>query len=163
MAATKRVAISAISGAAMAATVPLVGKFEGLYLDPYRDIVGVWTVCYGETAADGVKMQHYTKPECEAMLPKSLAKYDDKLRVCIHRELPDSMRIAFLSAAYNLGTGAVCGSSMVRLANAGELRNACNALLDYDHAHVKGVFRVVKGLHDRRVTERSVCLQGIAA
>lgn len=155
---TKRQAgIGAVAGAAMAATVTLVAKWEGLYNDPYKDIVGVWTVCYGQTAADNTVMRHYSDAECKEMLPKSLLKYDDGIRKCLTRELPDSMRIAFLSATYNIGVSAFCKSSMARLANQGDLRGACDALLMWNRAGGK----VVKGLNNRRVDERRICLGGI--
>jgi len=38
-----------IGTGAAAALIALVGAWEGKRNDPYRDIVGVWTVCYGET------------------------------------------------------------------------------------------------------------------
>jgi lysozyme len=153
MATKRQVGIGAIGGAAMAAAVTLVANWEGLYTDPYKDIVGVWTVCFGETAADNVAMRHYSADECKAMLPKSLVKYDDGIRTCLTRDIPNSMRIAFLSAAYNIGVKAFCGSSMARLANAGELERACDALLNWDRAGG----RVIKGLHNRREDERRVC------
>lgn len=156
---TKRqIGIGAIAGSAMAAAVTLVANWEGLYTDPYRDIVGVWTVCYGETAADHVEMRHYTAQECKDMLPKSLVKYDDGIRKCLSRELPDSMRVAFLSASYNIGVGAFCKSSMARLANAGDFRGACDALLNWNRAGG----RVVKGLDNRRRDERRICLKGVS-
>lgn len=157
---TKRQAgIGAISAAALAGATTLVANWEGLYTDPYRDIVGVWTVCYGETAADGVAMRRYTPQECKEMLPKSLVKYDDGIRKCLSRELPDGMRVAFLSASYNIGISAFCRSSMARLANEGDLRGACDALLAWDKAGGK----TVKGLHNRRLDERRVCLKGIGS
>jgi lysozyme len=153
----RKVAIGAISGAAMAAAVAVVAQWEGLYNDPYKDIVGVWTVCYGQTAADHTVMRRYSDAECKEMLPKSLKKYDDGIRQCLTGELPDSMRIAFLSATYNIGVSAFCGSSMARLANRGDLRGACDALLMWIRAGGK----VVKGLYNRRVDERRICLGGI--
>lgn len=155
---TKRqVGIGAISAAALAATVTIVAKWEGLYNDPYKDIVGVWTVCYGQTGADGVEMRRYTTAECKEMLPKSLKKYDDAISKCLNRELPDSMRIAFLSVSYNIGTSGFCRSSMARHANAGDFRAACDALLLWN----KAGGRVVRGLVNRRNDERRICLKDV--
>lgn len=153
----RRVAISAIGAGAMAAAVTLVTSWEGIYTDPYRDIVGVWTVCIGETKADGTEMRRYTRAECIARLPAKLQKYDDGIRACITRELPDSMRVAFLSAAYNVGVSGFCRSSMARFANAGDFRAACYALLMWNRAGG----RVVKGLDNRRHDEVRVCLKDV--
>ena len=141
----------------MAAAVTLTTNWEGIFTEPYQDIVGVWTVCIGETKADGTEMRKYTRQECIDRLPVKLRKYDDGIRQCLTRELPQGMRVAFISASYNVGVPGFCKSSMARLANAGDFRGACDALLLWDRAGG----RVVKGLHNRRVAERKVCLEGI--
>jgi lysozyme len=45
----KAKAVGIIGAAALAISAPLVAKWEGKRNDPYRDIVGVPTVCYGDT------------------------------------------------------------------------------------------------------------------
>ena len=59
---------AAIAAMALIAT-PLYQAFEGTRNNPYRDIVGVWTVCSGETR---VKMRKYTDAECAEMTRKIL-------------------------------------------------------------------------------------------
>ncbi|MBY5974980.1 glycoside hydrolase family protein, partial [Ferrimonas balearica] len=78
-------------------------------------------------------------------------------------QLPDQTRAAFVSAAYNIGAGAFCGSSMSRRAQAGDLVGACDALLMWNKARVKGVLRPVTGLTRRRQAERALCLEGVKA
>lgn len=155
---TRAKAIGATTAAVMAASVALIQPWEGLYTDPYYDVVGVRTVCYGETAADKVDLNRsYTKQECADMLRASLVKYDNGLKSCLTRDIPDSMHVAFLSATYNIGVDGFCKSSMERLTNAGNLTGACDALLSWD----KGGGRVIQGLLNRRNAERSICLKGI--
>jgi lysozyme len=91
------------------------------------------------------------------MLQASLVKYDEKMVACLHREIPDSMHIAFISATYNIGVYAFCHSSMARKVNDGDLRGACDALLAWDRAGG----REIKGLHNRRVSERAICLKDL--
>lgn len=158
MATTKAKAIGATTAAVLAASVAFIQPWEGLYTDPYYDIVGVKTVCYGETAADKVDLNRsYSKQECADMLRTSLVKYDTGLKSCLTRDIPDGMHVAFLSATYNIGVTGFCKSSMARLTNAGDLKGACDALMLWD----KAGGNVVKGLENRRSAERAVCIKSI--
>lgn len=158
MATTRAKAIGATTAAVMAASVALIQPWEGLYTDPYYDIVGVNTVCYGETAADKVDLNRsYTKQECADMLRTSLVKYDTGLKSCLARDIPDGMHVAFLSGTYNIGVAGFCKSSMARLTNAGDFKGACDALLLWD----KAGGREIQGLLNRRNAERNICLKGI--
>jgi len=155
---TKAKAVGATSAAVMAAAIALIQPWEGLFTKPYFDIVGVKTVCYGETAADGVDLnREYTKQECADMLRASLVKYDNGLKSCLTRDITDGMHVAFLSATYNIGVAGFCGSSMARLSNAGDFKGACDALLKWNKAGGEEI----KGLTNRRNAERRVCLKGI--
>ena len=95
--------------------IAFVAAWEGKRNCPYQDVVGVWTVCYGET--EGVNK--YTKcksdHECKVMLRRALN----------HRYLPYVPRLARLkkqeadalaSVAYNLGRGVVSDPSVSSLA-----------------------------------------------
>lgn len=139
--------------------VVMVAGFEGLYTHPYRDIVGVKTVCYGETAADGVDLNRdYTKQECMDLLQKSLPKYDAELRKCIHVAMAPQVEAAVVSLGYNVGTAAVCRGSVAAALNRGDVRTACNNFMLYDRAGG----RVVQGLVNRRTQERALCLKGLS-
>src|SRR5581483_8019608 len=89
----------------LVATAAFITPWEGLYTRTYRDIVGVPTVCYGETekwAVEEGRRRAFTKVECADMLAKSLPKYDGPMMQCLGGiKLPDSVHVAFLSATYN--------------------------------------------------------------
>ena len=144
--------------AILAICVPLVGGFEGLRQTAYPDPATKgppWTVCYGETK--GVhRGDHHTVVECKAMLSASLEGYADKVEACVVRPMPDAVEAAFVSLAYNIGTGGFCKSSVARLYNAGDARGACDAILKFDRA--AGI--VFPGLTRRRQAERALCLKG---
>lgn len=154
-------AIAATSGAVLAAAAAFITPWEGIYTHVYYDVVGVPTWCIGETAADGdpvpPKNKQFTVAECKALLVKRLPKYDDGIKRCIHREMPDSVHVAFLSTAYNVGVGAVCNGSIARRANEGDWRGACDALVLYNRAGG----RVIRGLTNRRKAERELCLRDV--
>jgi lysozyme len=157
---TVRHSIAGSVGAILSAAAMFISPWEGYFGHTYKDIVGVDTVCYGETdkpAVEEGKRREFTKEECRQMLAKSLVKYDTGMKACLKKPITDNMHVAFLSATYNIGIAGFCKSSMARLVNDGKPRQACDALLAWNKAGGK----VVKGLDNRRKAERSLCLQGI--
>ncbi|WP_161802144.1 lysozyme, partial [Stenotrophomonas maltophilia] len=54
----------------LALLLGLVQPFEGYSAQPYRDVVGKLTVCYGHTA--NVEQRTYTRAECERLLQSDL-------------------------------------------------------------------------------------------
>lgn len=142
---------------AAALAISLVGGFEGLRQTAYRDVVGVATICYGETR--GIRMgMTATKVECDAMLLKGLQEFEQGVLSCTKVEMPMRRQVAMVSFAYNVGVGAYCGSSVVRLLNDNKPRAACDALLKWNKAG--GV--VFPGLTRRRQAERELCLSEAA-
>lgn len=141
------------------AAVGYVGGKEGLSLVSYPDIIGVWTGCYGETK-DMHKGMKFTKGQCDSMLIDSLVYHEQGMRKCLNAPdaIPDKSYLAFLSGTYNIGVGAFCRSSMARLANAGDLKGACDALMLYVNAGAK---KNVRGLVLRRTDEKKLCLEGL--
>ena len=64
--------IAAAAGGAIAIAAVMVKPLEGVEYDPYRDVIGVWTVCYGHTGKDIMLGKTYTHSECDALLNKDL-------------------------------------------------------------------------------------------
>ena len=66
----RKAVAAAIGGGAIAiASVLITGPsgndgLEGVSYIPYKDIVGVWTVCHGHTGKDIMLGKTYTKAEC---------------------------------------------------------------------------------------------------
>ncbi|MFD0848224.1 lysozyme [Sphingosinicella xenopeptidilytica] len=144
---------------AMAASVPvavaIVAPWEGKSNDPYRDIVGVRTVCYGETR---VEMRRYTDAECLAMLNKAVAEFANQVLQCTPRlQYHPYQLAAAVSLAYNIGVGAYCRSTVDRLFDAGDLKGACDQFARWRMAG--GM--VVQGLVNRRKAETELCLTGL--
>lgn len=146
----------------LALAVPFVGEWEGLRLTAYRDPVGIWTVCYGETK--GVKPgDTYTRAECDAMLAREIIAYRDGLDRHFLPDtratrLPVSRHVAFASLAYNVGVAAAGKSTAVRRLNAGRVTGACDALTWWN----KAGGRVLRGLVRRRAAEFDLCMAGVA-
>lgn len=153
----KRTAAVSVA-AVMALAVPIAGKWEGIRTEAYRDVVGVWTVCYGETR--GVKPgQSYSVAECKAMLELGLSQFRDGLLKCAPEmaSAPASVQAAATSWSYNVGLGAACRSTLAKRLRSGDWRGACNELPKWKFAGGK----VWKGLVNRRADERGLCLSGL--
>lgn len=148
------------AAAAVAVAAPLIIAWEGY--DPVAkhfaiDPPGVITVCNGITNYDipGLKPgTRYSKEECLALFQKHLPRYTTAIDKCVRPDISINTRAALYSAAYNLGAGTVCKSSMVRKINAGDLQGGCDAFMLYILANGKKL----KGLINRRAAERKVCL-----
>lgn len=147
-----------VAGGVFAAAVAIIAIYEGYVSRIADDGFGNPTYCYGETDNPGfAKGRTFTKPECLELLKKSLVKYDDGFMKCVNREIPDSVHIAGISLAYNIGIVGTCRSAFVRKINQGDFKGACDALLGYNHANG----RTVPGLTSRRRSERKICLEGL--
>ena len=144
-----------IATGVLALALPVVAMWEGLSLTPYRDPVGILTVCYGETAGE---MREFTPAECKVKLQESLAAHGAAISECLPAGLPEHVQAASLSFAYNVGASAFCGSTMRRKLADGDLLSACAELDRWVYA--KG--QKLPGLVKRRAAERAMC-EGRAA
>lgn len=142
--------------------LPLIAEWEGLRTTAYRDIVGVWTVCYGETK--GVRPgDTYTERECLAMLAREVIAYRDGWHTYLTPEtiatrLPVTRDAAYTSLAYNVGIHGAGKSTATRRLNAGDIAGGCKAIGWWNRAGG----RVVRGLVNRRTEEVQLCMIGVA-
>ncbi|MEE4349552.1 MAG: lysozyme [Pacificimonas sp.] len=158
MAKLKRTTLAAgatLTGAALAIAVPLIGKWEGKSNDPYRDIVGVQTVCYGETR---VEMRSHTDAECTAMLVAAVEEFQDRVLACTPSLAGRPHQLAAAtSLAYNVGWPSYCRSTADRRFDAGDYAGGCRAITWWNRAGG----RKVRGLVNRREDEYRICMEGL--
>lgn len=152
---TGKAKLAALVGTAAAGLIAVVAQWEGKSNDPYADLIGKATVCYGET---NVPMRHYTDAECEDMLAGSLADYAAAVLVR-NPELRghDPQIVAASSLSYNIGNAAYARSTVAKRFSAGDWRGACDAFRSWVYAGG----RRVQGLVNRREAERKICLRGL--
>ena len=142
------VAALAVSAAALVG----IATHEGYRGEAYKDTVGIPTLGFGETA--GVKMGDKTTPErALVQLLESTEKHADAIRQCIHVPLYQHEFDAYISLAYNIGTGAFCKSTLVKKLNQGDYTGACNEIRRWNKAGGK----VLPGLVKRREAEYKMC------
>ena len=155
----KKKAIAVIGAGALALAAPFIAKWEGKSNDPYRDLIGKLTVCYGDTR--GVKPgQRQTDAQCTDRLYRQIADHAAPVVACVPQlggKGREPQLAASVSLAYNIGTGAFCKSTAARRFRAGDWRGGCDAFLLWN----KAGGRVVQGLVNRRRDERALCLTGL--
>lgn len=143
----------------------LIKQFEGFRSAPYRDAVGVWTVGFGNTYyPDGRKVSGSDKSLTigEASQLK-LDIINKDFAPAVNTLLADEIKAgkvnqnmfdALVSLSYNIGTGALSRSSVIRHLKQGNKQKAADAFLLW----VKAGGRTLNGLVRRREAERKLFL-----
>jgi Phage-related lysozyme (muraminidase) len=155
------VAVTGIGYGAAEILVPTVAEYEGEVLTTYKDVVGIDTVCFGDTRPEwAVPGVTYTEEECLMSLSESIIEHTRGMLECAPGvEASDEMTAAFGSLTINIGVGAFCRSTVARRFKAGDYRGACEAIPMWNKAGGK----VNKGLVRRRDGEMKLCLRGVPA
>ncbi|MGY0790980.1 lysozyme [Azospirillum argentinense] len=133
----------------------LVRHFEGLYLNAYLCPAGVPTIGYGHTA--GVRMgQTIDGLQAEVYLRADMAAAAAQVDKLVKVPLTDAQRGALASFVFNLGAGALGGSTLLRLLNQGNYEGAAAEFPKWVYATVNGVKKQLDGLKKRRAAERAL-------
>lgn len=158
---TRRTAISALvvsGGLLVAAAV-----HEGYSDRPYLDAAGVPTQGFGRTENVGGKTT--VERELIALL-KDMEGRKAAIEKCVKVPLHQHELDAYMSLAYNIGTGAFCGSTLVRKLNAGDYAGACREILRWNRAGGKDCnvrANNCYGIVERRQAEYRTCMNLPAA
>jgi lysozyme len=136
---------------ALEQVIDMLEREESCRLIAYQDIVGVWTIGYGETL--GVKEGDvWTQQQADNRLRQRAGQF--LLRTLLrcprlHTE-PVDRTVACTSLSYNIGTGAFGASSVSRKTTRRDFTGAADAFLLWN----KAGGRIVRGLTLRRHAER---------
>lgn len=155
-----------------AAGLALIKEFEGYhtklpngscqaYLDKlvkpaYRSpgYKGLWTIGYGCTVGVTEGMV-WTERQATKALMKEIAKHEVAVTGMVTVPLDQNEFDALVSFSYNLGSGALKKSTLLRKLNAGDRKGAADVFLMYNRAGG----RVYAGLARRRKAERALFLR----
>lgn len=134
----------------------LVRRFEGCKLVPYICPAGVWTCGWGSTGADVFPGKPWTQEYADGRLQVDGVKFAlSALAACpALATAPDGHLSALADFAYNLGSGALRGSTLRRRYNAGDLAGARAELAKW----VRGGGKVLPGLVSRRAAEATLLI-----
>lgn len=150
--------------------INLMKRYEGFRSAPYRDMVGVNTIGYGNTYyPDRRKVQlsdkHLTEPQAEQLAmdiinldfaPAVNKIFKDEIA---SGKLNQNMFDALVSLAYNIGVSALDNSNSVTgNIKKGNYKAAADGFLLWNKGRVSGNLQAIKGLTRRRKEERELFL-----
>ena len=109
------------------------------------------------TRADGAPVrlgEVITPPQAVTRALQDVTAFEGALKRCVKVPLHQYEYDAYVSLAYNIGSGAFCGSTLVRKLSAGHYADACGEILRWDR--FKG--QPLRGLTLRREREYRQCM-----
>ena len=138
--------------------IELIKEFEGCRLTAYKCPAGVWTIGFGHTGSvDGKAITSgmtITAAKATELLKGDLAKFEAAVNAYVTAPITQNMFDALASFTYNVGAGALKGSTLLRKLNAKDYNGAADEFLRWNKAGGK----VLNGLVRRRGRERSLFL-----
>ncbi len=124
--------------------------FEGLYLKAYRCPAGVLTIGYGHTGPDVTEGRVITATMAEELLAHDLAEAALAVDHLVKAKITEAQHAALTDFVFNLGRGALAGSTLLARLNDGDLPRAGAEFLKWDKAHIDGQLTTLPGLTKRR-------------
>ena len=142
-----------------AAGIALIKTFEGVKLDAYQDVAGIWTIGYGHIRGVTPGM-HITAEEAEQTLIDDMAGTEAAVQnATAAATTSDNSFAAMVALAFNIGSANYRQSTVLREHLAGNHAKAADAFLMWNKAKVEGVLQPVVGLTRRRAAERELYLK----
>ncbi len=161
--------------------VELIKAFEGIpdgdpstvSIDPYLDPVGIWTIGWGhaiafkgqwlrgaqnKSVARALFPGGITRAQAEALLRGDLIDTAANVARLVSVPIADGAFGALVSFAFNVGTGALGKSTLLRKLHAGDIVGAADQFLVWNKGRVGGVLKELPGLTRRRRAERALFL-----
>ena len=142
--------------------IDLIKSQEGCVLHPYPDQAGIPTIGYGTIRYPGgahVTMQDsvITQQQAENYLFNDLQDTVIAVNAMIPEGLSQNQFDALVDFAYNAGTGALHGSTLLKLIRADPKDQGITAAFElWDKIHVDGRLEVSDGLLKRRKAEAAL-------
>ena len=151
---------------AKAIACTLIRQIENISLRAYPDPVTggePYTIGFGNThMPDGSPVKRDSvlpdRAAAEALLLQTLGQIQPKLHQMVHVPLEPCQEGALLSFQYNVGSGALHGSTLLAKLNAGDRLLAAEQFLLWNKGRVHGQLVPIRGLTNRRKLERAVFL-----
>lgn len=132
------------------AGIELIMRNEGCKLKAYLCPAGIWTIGYGCTGPDIIAGLVITQAQAERMLLDRLAGFCSAVTGMVKVKLSENQFSALVSLAFNIGSGALSKSTLIRKLNAGDYDGAAAEFDKWNKAGGK----VLPGLVIRRAAER---------
>jgi lysozyme len=134
----------------------LIKSFEGLRLDAYQDVAGIWTIGYGHIrgVSEGMTI---TEEQASQFLQQDLVDTETAVN-SMTSAVPttNNQYAAMVSLCFNIGRGNFQSSSVLRFHRERDYTSAADAFLLWDKSHVNGQLEEVPGLLRRRQAEKAL-------
>ena len=128
--------------------IDLIKHFEGCETEAYLCPAGVWTIGYGHIK--GVQEGDViTEQQAHDMLVKELEEYEGYIKDFVEVPLSQNQFDALVSWVYNLGSGNLKSSTLLKVLNSRDYDNVPEQILRWNKANGK----VLEGLTRRRESE----------
>lgn len=134
----------------------LTEAFESCRLTAYQDVKGIWTIGWGHVGPEVVEGLVWTQNQADSQLVIDLQRAEHMVDTCVTVTLTQGQYDALVDLAFNIGTNAEKGSTLLKLVNAGMFAAAAEEFEKWDHASGK----VVAGLLRRRLAEKEEFTNG---
>lgn len=136
----------------------LIKNYEGCSLDAYQDVKGIWTIGYGWTGnVNGMPLKagvSISATQAEELLTlaadSAVRAVNNLLKVAVNQPQFD----ALVSFTYNVGSGALKSSTLLKKLNMEDFEGAADEFLRWNKAGAV----VIRGLTRRRQDERNLFL-----
>jgi len=128
--------------------IALIKRFEGLRLKPYLCPAGIATVGYGHTYLVNINDPAITEEEADRLLAQDIKLYEKAVNEMVKVPINQNMFDSLISFAFNLGTGALRGSTLMKKLNSGK---PCAEEFD---RWIFAAGKALPGLVRRRAAER---------
>jgi GH24 family phage-related lysozyme (muramidase) len=161
--------------------IELIKSFEGIVdgdprtvnLDAYLDPLGIWTIGWGHAVRfrgqllrgaenRGIARALYpggiTRAQAEWLLRGDLVDFASQVSMLVKVPLADAQFGALVSFAFNVGTGNLAQSTLLRKLNARDYSAAADQFLVWNKGRKNGVLVELPGLTRRRRAERAMFL-----
>lgn len=142
--------------------INFIQSFEGYSSKAYDDGVGVWTIGWGTTIKpNGQKVKKgdvATKDQSLEYFKHDLKSFELAVNRLVKVNINQDQYDALVSFTYNVGIGALTGSTALRKINQGDLKGGADAMLSWNKGTVNGKKVELKGLTRRRNAERNLFL-----
>ncbi|NNU14944.1 glycoside hydrolase family protein [Parvularcula sp. ZS-1/3] len=147
------------TSAAEIEALDLIKSFEGLELEAYKDVVGVWTIGYGHTGERAFEGNEISEFEAEQLLIDDLLPIRAAVLELVEVPLTTRQLGALVSLTLNIGTDGLRRSTALKRLNRGNYIGAGEALTWWEKAGGK----VRMGLRRRRAAELNLFMTGLPA
>lgn len=134
-----------------------IKHFEGLRLTSYYCVARRCTIGYGHAGPEVKPGMTITKEYAEALLLNDLDAAERAVAELVKVPLTSGQHAALVDFVFNLGRGALAGSTLLKVLNKRQYAKASDELMRWVHAGGQ----IVAGLQRRRLKARDMFLGNV--